>query len=144
MKTLPIVLAILFIATLTVYSQPAMNTQSGTAPDFDPERNSRFESQWARCRSCFQYTIGFNQTEITSFPETHSFKENNPFQWTDLSVDLTQTWSSSVWVNSVLDSIITNSYGEPTKHVNQAWYNTGWLNYYRDSYTYDANGNLTS
>jgi len=111
MKTLSIVIAILFIATLTVHSQPAMNRQSGLVPDFDPKGISNVNTNGQNTHHPYSTRLDSMKQELQAHQKRiHSKK--TVLSTGEITVDITQTWSSGVWVNSSLDSIITNSYGE--------------------------------
>ena len=120
-----------------------MNRQSGIVPDFGPKGIPGPNSKGQNANHAFNTRLDSMKQEFQAHQKRiHSKK--TVLSTGEITVDITQTWSGGAWVNSSLDSIITNSYGEQLEYVNESWYNNGWVNYYRDFYTYDANGRETS
>lgn len=142
MKTLSFILSILFSSVLTVHSQPAMGKQVRIQSTFDPKGilglNPKEQNSVTVCNSrsdSIQRTLQAHQTKTQSKKITLSTGK--------IIVHITQTWNIG-WVNSEMDSAITNSFGEVLEYWEKDWYNKAWLNDFHTVSTYDPNGNITS
>jgi len=139
MKTVRCFLGMLFIISVPLHSQPARKIPPEMFSDavlkgtlnLDPQGNKPASACSTRLDS-IKKTLPDHQSQI------HSKKII--LTTGDIIIDITQSWNDSVWVNSEMDSTLTNSRGEIIEYVKKSWWNNTWMNYTRTVSTYDANG----